>query len=207
MTNLKHASIFVQDDSFLEGALAKARKTLNGLVFSTCLHDVFVELSQNFRPKPPKPFIPKFDQLRISARAKDEEIEQRLRPKPKPLPTSLPPEDEDKVNVILRRRDVVSKHAREQVTDQDLSRLKPYQWLNDEIINFYGSMILARSEASKENPAPNGVTPGKGRPLNAHYFSTFFWSKLKGEGYEKARLAKWTKKVGKWHRFSTCYTS
>lgn len=159
----------------MERALAKARKTLNG-------------------PKPPKPFIPNFDQLQLSARAKDEEIEQRLRPKPKPLPSSLPPEDEEKVNIILRQRGVVSKHAREQVTDQDLSRLKPCQWLNDEIINFYGSMILARSEASKENPAMNGVVPGKGKPLNAHYFSTFFWSKLKGEGYDKARLAKWTKK-------------
>jgi sentrin-specific protease 1 len=154
-------------------------------------------LQPHFRPKPPQPFIPKFDQLRISARAKDAEIEQRLRPKPKPLPTSLPPEDEDKVDMILRQRGVVSKHGREQVTDQDLMRLRPVQWLNDEIINFYGSMILARAEASKENPAPNGVAPGKGKPLNAHYFSTFFWSKLKGEGYEKARLAKWTKKVGR----------
>jgi sentrin-specific protease 1 len=34
----------------------------------------------------------------------------------------------------------------------------------------------------------------KNKPLNVHYFSTFFWSKLKGEGYEKGRLAKWTKK-------------
>ena len=73
--------------------------------------------------------------------------------------------------------------------------MRPGQWLNDEVINFYGSMILARAEASKENPAVNGVNPRKRKPLDAHYFSTFFWSKLKGEGYEKARLAKWTKKV------------
>jgi sentrin-specific protease 1 len=139
--------------------------------------------------------VPNFDQLRISARAKDEEIEQRLRPKPKPLPSSLLPEEEEQVRMILQQRGVVSKHAREQVNDQDLSRLRPCQWLNDEIINFYGSLILARSEASKENPATNGVGVGKGKPLNVHYFSTFFWSKLKGEGYEKARLAKWTKKV------------
>jgi sentrin-specific protease 1 len=144
----------------------------------------------------------------LSARAKDDEIEQRLRPKPKPLPTSLPPEDEEKVRLILRQRGVVSKHAREQVTDQDLSRLRPHQWLNDEIINFYGSMILARAEASKENPSTNGVPPGKGKPLNAHYFSTFFWSKLKGEGYEKARLAKWTKKVSYYLiRYGECRTS
>jgi sentrin-specific protease 1 len=92
----------------------------------------------------------------------------------------------------------VSKFAREQVTDEDLSRLRPCRWLNDEIINFYGAMILARSDECKENPGVNGVngvTSGKTKPLNIHYFSTFFWSKLKGEGYEKGRLAKWTKKV------------
>lgn len=150
-------------------------------------------LSVTSRPKPPKPFVPSFDQLRISTRAKDEAIEQRLRPKPKPLPSSLPPADEASVREIMSKRGVVSKHAREQVTDQDLSRLRPSQWLNDEIINFYGSLLQARAEDSKENPVGKGDTPGK--PLNAHYFSTFFWSKLKGEGYEKARLAKWTKRA------------
>jgi Ulp1 family protease len=79
--------------------------------------------------------------------------------------------------------------------DTDIARLQPCQWLNDEIINFYGAMILGRSEGSKENPAINGVAHGRRKPLNVHYFSTFFWSKLWNEGYEKARLAKWTKKV------------
>lgn len=145
------------------------------------------------RPKPPKPFIPSFEQMQLSTRAKDDEIEQRLRPKPKPFPASLPPADEEAVRAIMSKRGVVSKHAREQVTDQDLTRLRPNQWLNDEIINFYGSMLLSRAEDCKENPVANGDAPGQ--PVNAHYFSTFFWSKLKGEGYEKARLAKWTKKV------------
>ena len=62
-------------------------------------------------------------------------------------------------------------------------------------------MIMSRAEDSKENPGAaacgniNGVGGGHKRPLNSHYFSTFFWSKLKGQGYEGARLAKWTKKV------------
>lgn len=50
-------------------------------------------------------------------------------------------------------------------------------------------MIVERAagaQASKENK------PGK--PLDVHYFSTFFWEKLQS-GYEKGRLAKWTKKV------------
>ena len=80
------------------------------------------------------------------------------------------------------------------MSNEDIQRLLPAQWLNDEIINFYGQMILSRSEESKENPG-DGVANGRKKPLNVHYFSTFFWSKLKNEGYEKGRLAKWTKKV------------
>lgn len=61
----------------------------------------------------------------------------------------------------------------------------PCQWLNDEIINFYGAMILERAQNNKEND----------KFLKVHYFSSFFWSKLKSAGYEKGRLAKWTKAV------------
>ena len=150
------------------------------------------------RPKPPSPFSPTLEQLRIKERAKDDEIEQRLRPKRQPLPSSLSPEDDAQVNALLKKRGVISKYAREQVSDQDISRLKPSTWLNDEVINFYGALILGRSEEckeNKENQKANGVASGK-KPLNVHYFSTFFWSKLEKEGYEKGRLAKWTKKVG-----------
>lgn len=185
-----------KDSNWLERALAKARKTQNESVLSTSsLCDISLELQFTSRPKPPQAFAPAIDKLGMCLRGKDQEIEQRLRPTSKPLPSELPPADEVKVKEILAKRGVISKHAREQVTDKDLSRLRPGQWLNDEIINFYGSMILARSEESKENPVPNGVVPGKGKPLNVHYFNTFFWSKLSGEGYDKARLAKWTKKV------------
>jgi len=79
--------------------------------------------------------------------------------------------------------------------------LRPGQWLNDEVINFYGALLLCRSESSKENaPKTNrdltdGPIKGRRAPLNAHYFSSFFWSKLTQDGYEKGRLGKWTKKV------------
>ncbi|KAI0757243.1 hypothetical protein C8Q80DRAFT_1215920 [Daedaleopsis nitida] len=164
--NRRHSSPDHFDHDFLQRALEKARAALQG-------------------PKPPKPFVPTLDQLRLSRQAKDEEIEERLRPKRKPLPRSLPQK--------RTPRGVIAKCCREQVSDVDIVRLKPSQWLNDEIINFYGRMILSRAEASKENPAPNGKTNGQKKPLNAYYFSTFFWSKLKGQGYEKGRLAKWTK--------------
>lgn len=161
----------VDDMEFLRRAFARARATLN-------------------EPRPPRPFQPTLDHLRLSYRAKDEVIEQQLRPKRFP-PSPLPPEADSQVTAILAKRGVVSKFAKEQVNDCDLARLKPNCWLNDEIVNFYGAMILGRSDDCKENAA-QGVN-GK-KLLNIHYFSTFFWSKLK-EGYEKSRLAKWTKKL------------
>ncbi|KAF8624771.1 hypothetical protein AX15_005662 [Amanita polypyramis BW_CC] len=170
---VRRYSVSGEDDTaFLQRALANAKATLNS-------------------PKPPEPFTPSLEQRRLVNRLKDEELDARFRPK---LPTCLLPEDEAKVNVLLRKQGVISKLSREQVTDQDLSRLRPRQWLNDEIINFYGALILARSESCKENPG-NDTVRGKKLPLNVHYFSTFFWSKLRSEGYEKGRLAKWTKKV------------
>ncbi|KAL1952204.1 hypothetical protein VTO73DRAFT_1353 [Trametes versicolor] len=163
------------DPDFLQRAIQKAQDALKG-------------------PKPPKPFVPTLDQLRLSRLAQDEEIEERLRPKRKPLPASLPPADEAAVDALFRRSGVISKIAREQVSQEDVVRLQPCQWLNDEVINFYGQLILTRAEESKENPGAGGGA-GRKKPLNAHYFSTFFWSKLKGQGYQKARMSKWTKKI------------
>lgn len=158
----------VVSTEFLQRALEKAKRTLTS-------------------PPPPLPFSSVLDKLREDARKKDEAIEQRLRP-----PKALPSELENEVRALLNKRGVISKIAREQVNDKDISRLRPAQWLNDEIINFYGAMILARSEARAQRPQVNGMKHKK--ILDVHYFSTFFWSKLVSEGYERARLAKWTKK-------------
>jgi sentrin-specific protease 1 len=55
-----------------------------------------------------------------------------------------------------------------------MSRLRPNQWLNDEIINFYGAMLLARSDEMKKTCGVNGMKKGRAEPLDVHYFSTFF---------------------------------
>lgn len=139
-------------------------------------------------PKPQKPFLPSLEQLQISHRAKDDAIERRLRP---PLPDKLPEKEDQEVTALLQKRGPISKFAKEAVDDDDIRRLEPKQWLNDEIINFYGAMILARSEERKTN-----TTKGKEKALlDIHYFSSFFWTKLMKDGYQKARLNKWTKKV------------
>jgi sentrin-specific protease 1 len=158
-------------------------------IFTFCVLDLIVPVP--CRPKPLQPLTPSINQLHFRYRAKDDELERRMRPPP--LPSQLPPEDEAKVTELLNKRGVISKYAREQVSDADIKRLRPLQWLNDEVINFYGAMILGRSDGSKENPPTKDK---RKRPLDVHYFSTFFWTKLEQEGYEKGRLAKWTKKVG-----------
>lgn len=158
----------------MKRAIANAHKTFNG-------------------PKPPKPFHPSYDQLQIARREKDKNIERLLRP---PLPETLPQKDDEDVDAILSKSGVIAKFAREQVSDVDIRRLMPGEWLNDELINFYGAMILARSEACRGDSVQvncKGITTGL---LNVYYFSTFFWTKLSKEGYEQGRLAKWTKKVG-----------
>jgi len=168
---------------FLQKALRNARESLNG-------------------PPPVKDVAPRLQKLYASKKAEDEAIERRLRPKRAPLPAQLPAADEAAVDALIAKRGVVAKFGREQVVDRDIARLRPSQWLNDEIINYYGQMILTRSEESKENPGPtNGVNghvngkPASSKYLNVHYFNTFFWTKLKNEGYDKGRLAKWTKKM------------
>ncbi len=98
------------------------------------------------------------------------------------------------MDTLFRKKGVIAKFVKEQVSDEDICRLRPMEWLNDEVINFYGQLILSRAEESKESKE-NSLEKGRKKPLDAHYFSTFFWSKLKGQGYERARLAKWTKKV------------
>lgn len=165
----RHSSPYVDDMDFLRRAFKRAKATLDS-------------------PRPPQPFQPTFDQLRLSHRRKDQDIEQLLRPKVVPH-ARLPPEDDAQVDIFLSKRGIVSRVAREQVNDRDLSGLRPGQWLNDEVINFYGALILERSDNRKENPSKTGV-----KLWNVHYFSTFFWTKLM-DGYEKGRLEKWTKKI------------
>ena len=54
--------------------------------------------------------------------------------------------------------------------------------MNDEIINFYVLLVQTRAEC-------------EGR-LKIFCFNSFFWEKLRREGYKKGKLATWTKKVG-----------
>ncbi|KAG9321005.1 hypothetical protein KVV02_003983 [Mortierella alpina] len=66
------------------------------------------------------------------------------------------------------------------ILKKDIHTLRPGEWLNDEVINFYGNLILARSKESTTLP-------------KIHVFSTFFYKTLSEQGYDKVK--RWTKKV------------
>ena len=123
-------------------------------------------------------------------RALDDALDAKLRTKKRAFPIALTDEQAKTIRSLLNKRGVIARIGKEEVTDDDFARLHPDQWLNDNIINSYGQLLMSRaadSAAAKEN---NPTPPC----LNVHYFSTFFWTKLL-QGYEKSRLAKWTKKV------------
>jgi len=161
-------------------------------------------------PRPAPAFSPYSDQMRRADLRKDQKIEDRIRPKKRPLPSELPPAASAEVDKLMKMSNPavpVSKCSREQVYAKDIARLKPRTWLNDELVNFYGALIMERAEkAEASNNGVNGVkvnglhgkfsaVNGLGpKLLKVHFFNTFFYPKVV-EGYEKSKLSRWTKKI------------
>jgi len=89
--------------------------------------------------------------------------------------------------------EVLCQHEaiRSTVSRSDLAVLLPEGWLNDEVINFYFSLLAQRNDRLREE---------KGWP-KCHFMSTFFFSKLIGGSfagevaYNYANVKRWTKKV------------
>jgi Ulp1 family protease len=90
------------------------------------------------------------------------------------------------------RRELVSE-----VRQGSLSRLKPAQWLDDEIVNYYGGLLAERAEKKLK-----GLGEDQGSGKKIHVFNSFFYAKLDKDGYEKARLKRWTKRVS--YSYSSC---
>ncbi|KAI0728613.1 cysteine proteinase [Fomitopsis betulina] len=139
-------------------------------------------------PPPAKLDAPTLEKILATQRERDEDIERRLRA-PR-LPTSLPPEDDAIVDDLLSMRGVISKCGALQIEHKDMTRLAPDKWLNDEIVNFYGQLMMNRAEVIKKKAGTNG----KKKPLEIYYFNTFFWQKISKQTYEESRLDRWTKK-------------
>jgi Ulp1 family protease len=86
----------------------------------------------------------------------------------------FPPLTRDQKTDIYRKMiggsDIVARKYSLTITTADLQKLTGRQWLNDELINFYGAMIMERA-AENQDKYPK-----------IYVFSTFFYEKLKG-GY------------------------
>ncbi|CDZ97883.1 Protease, Ulp1 family [Phaffia rhodozyma] len=155
------------------------------------------------------PFLPSFEDLKVEDEDSDAKIKARLEradaAKRVQLPKELTPSQTLEVENLLSNKTHTSRCGPEQVRYDDLLRLKPQCWLNDEVINFYGRLIVDAADARREiarEAGTNGKGKGKGKGgqdgwegYDVHYFNTFFFAKLEELGYVKARLARWTKKI------------
>ncbi|KAJ3373635.1 SUMO1 sentrin specific peptidase 1 [Allomyces arbusculus] len=61
----------------------------------------------------------------------------------------------------------------------DFATLRDRAWLNDEIINAYGKLIMARAQSNTALP-------------KLHFFNSFFYPKIRDYGHKQ--VARWTKK-------------
>lgn len=69
-----------------------------------------------------------------------------------------------------------------EVTRADFECMKPGQWLNDEVINFYIALLQERDTKRKmQNKGPK-----------CFFFNTFFFHKLGSNGYSYKGVARWT---------------
>lgn len=100
-----------------------------------------------------------------------------------PLPKALPPDADAVVSDIWDRRSgVVASMTGAQVEAHDMAKLRPGKWLNDEVINFYGQLLMQRSSQAEASDC-----------WRIHVFSSFFWQNLTTRGY--AGVRRWSRRV------------
>ncbi|KAM9483743.1 sentrin-specific protease 2 [Clarias gariepinus] len=95
----------------------------------------------------------------------------------------LTKEMQQEVSAALAQRDpdlILSSGFKLRIAQRDLATLQEGTWLNDEVINFYLNLVMARAEQE---------TGGR----KVYCFSTFFFPKLHGGGHTAVR--RWTKAV------------
>eukprot|EP01084_Bolivina_argentea_P301644 520445_1 len=103
---------------------------------------------------------------------------------------ALEEEDHTLINQIveLPLNKVVGKHNRSnlEVTVKDILTLEPGQWLNDEVMNFYMSLLQDRNLKRRQNNK---------KYVRALFMNTFFFTKLSSNSYNYKSVKRWTKKA------------
>ena len=104
----------------------------------------------------------------------------------------IPDEDKTHFGSVLRRpptHEVVILKYKIGMTYSKIQVLKPGAWLNDEVINFYMSMLQER-----DSQLSAGGGGGGGGRRTSHYFNSFFMSKLlERDQYTYSNVRRWSK--------------
>lgn len=98
---------------------------------------------------------------------------------------------------VLRGRaaEVLVTGFNTELTRQDLQRLRDTEWLNDEVINFYLSLLKQRSDDRLKKADAQQAAAGEAWP-RVHFLNTFFYPLLSDKGgYNYARVQKWTRRI------------
>lgn len=104
----------------------------------------------------------------------------------------MSPDQVELVDAVLRQSGTISSLPGAEVESKDIVRLRPSQWLNDEIMTFYGVMINNRSAAAAARRKAGKAIEGDEDLLDVHVFSSFFFEKISKIGYSAVK--RWTKK-------------
>lgn len=141
--------------------------------------------------------LPKALQDAERERIADEERAIEARNSAASLLRALTDEEQQVVNHAIyglgRNDDVLAKIGPDSVLRESMHRLQPGQWLNDEVVHFFYSMLAVRDqEFCKQDPSR--------KPC--HFFKSFFMTKLLNEGhptmdgqYEYRQVKRWSKLV------------
>lgn len=101
----------------------------------------------------------------------------------------LTSEERNKVERILRgphTDEVIIDKFNIEMTRNHFICLSPGTWLNDEVINFYMSILMERDEQMVQK---------KQKQRTSHYFNSFFFTKLLENGqYNYSNIKRWTRK-------------
>ncbi|CAJ0935937.1 unnamed protein product, partial [Mesorhabditis belari] len=85
-------------------------------------------------------------------------------------------------NASASQTEVMGKCFGVEIMRKDLLTLRPSQWLNDEVINAFLSLLVDRSEKSSKYP-------------KAYTFNTFFYKNIRDPNKGYKSVARWTRKV------------
>jgi sentrin-specific protease 1 len=127
----------------------------------------------------PRPFLPSFEpplrEFKVEEDEEEEEIEEDeyFGPAIEEIETFIDERLESGDDVLIEKFNIEIRH-------KDLKTLEGLNWLNDEIINFYFSLIMERSKIVENYPS-------------VHVMNTFFYTTLTKKGF--ASVKRWTRKV------------